>query len=963
VITPRRTRLVRVPDLHAFRRAIANLSFAGGPERLPARIVLVPTRGAARQLRRTMAREPAPSLATRDELYDLLHARLEGPPARLSAYDRDVIMQAAAAQAATKLLRPGLVAEMLRFYDQLRRQARSVARFEELLDEMLGRDAEHDRGAERMLGQTRLLTAAFKGYEARVRASGACDEHGLRERAIAGPFADPIREIIVTQADWIADPAGLFLADFDLLTRLPGLEAIDIVATGGVLESGFHQRIHDWLPGIEEVDGGDFGERVATARPTIFVPERTADSDRLVFVYRDREEELSAIARRLKAEGAGPSALDRTAVVFKHPLPYLYLAREVFGAARIPYHAAAAMPLAAEPFAGALDAVLELVESGFTRPTIVALLRSPHFAFRHAGRPIDRDDISALDRGLSDSRYLGGIERLTDIEGGGATPIARAAAAALAPLLTAAPASAQLRCLTDFLDAHEVPLDAESSPASAAEGQRLRRSRAAVRASLAALAAAHAAYDDRPITIAEMAASIRRWIEEHTFEPEQDGTGVQFVDDQAARYGVFDDVNVVGLIDGEWPDRPRRNIFYPSSLLASLGWPTETDRRGAAEARFLDLLGSSAGRVRVSTVSLDDDALVEPSLFVDDIPRARLAITAVEEVSGADEECVDAMSEEWSRLRASRSSSDDPAFHGFVGKRGRESFSLNAVEKDSRPLFPSISALETYVGCPFRFFAQYVLKLEEEPDDDEVMDPRAQGQFLHEVFEAFFERWQQDGHEAITPETIDAARALFRDVVEDSLTRLPESEGALERTRLLGSPAAAGLGEAVFRMEAERPVPVVERLLEHSLKGDFTFRTADGGTRTLPIRGRVDRIDLLGDGTFRLIDYKLGWPPDRTRALQLPIYGLSAEQSLAGYRSRHWSLGEAVYIAFKGPKRVVPLFKDADRAKVLEDAQARLLAAVDAIADGRFPPTPDDVFRCETCAYSAVCRKEYVGDV
>ena len=69
-------------------------------------------------------------------------------------------------------LRPGFIAEMLRFYDQLRRQARNVARFEELLDEALLRDAEHDRGAERMLAQTRFLAATFRGYERRVEASG-----------------------------------------------------------------------------------------------------------------------------------------------------------------------------------------------------------------------------------------------------------------------------------------------------------------------------------------------------------------------------------------------------------------------------------------------------------------------------------------------------------------------------------------------------------------------------------------------------------------------------------------------------------------------------------------------------------------------------------------------------------------------------------------------------------------------
>jgi len=104
-------------------------------------------------------------------------------------------------------------------------------------------------------------------------------------------------------------------------------------------------------------------------------------------------------------------------------------------------------------------------------------------------------------------------------------------------------------------------------------------------------------------------------------------------------------------------------------------------------------------------------------------------------------------------------------------------------------------------------------------------------------------------------------------VVDRALVKVPEGEAALERTRLLGSPAAAGLGEAVFRMEAERPVPVVARLLEHKLDGPVTLQT-ESGPRTIQLRGKADRLDLLSDGTFRLIDYKLGWPPDRVRALQ-----------------------------------------------------------------------------------------------
>ncbi len=97
------------------------------------------------------------------------------------------------------------------------------------------------------------------------------------------------------------------------------------------------------------------------------------------------------------------------------------------------------------------------------------------------------------------------------------------------------------------------------------------------------------------------------------------------------------------------------------------------------------------------------------------------------------------------------------------------------------------------------------------------------------------------------------------------------------------------------------------------------------------------------------------------RALQLPLYALFAEQRLQNHRGRRYVLGEAAYLAFKGPKRVVPLFTSpAQRADVMSKAQERLSAALDAIGRGEFPPTPDDVYRCESCSFAAVCRKDYV---
>ena len=119
---------------------------------------------------------------TRDELYDRLHGRLADPPRRLSPLERDVMAQAAARAAAAGVdglsfqLRPGLVAEMLRFYDQLRRQSQQVKRFEELIEEALGAD-DVDRATRRMRIQTRFLAGAFQDHSRRVRESGARRAH------------------------------------------------------------------------------------------------------------------------------------------------------------------------------------------------------------------------------------------------------------------------------------------------------------------------------------------------------------------------------------------------------------------------------------------------------------------------------------------------------------------------------------------------------------------------------------------------------------------------------------------------------------------------------------------------------------------------------------------------------------------------------------------------------------------
>jgi len=975
VITPRRTRLVRVPDLRAFRKTIVHLCLRSLPDDTRSVAAVVPTRAAGAQLAlaaglETLTRSRRPLLVTREQLYDQLHARLMDAPRRLGDPEREALAQAAAAEAAVVVpglsfrLRPGLVVEMLAFYDQLRRQSQKINRFEELMDETLGGDGSAaDRGAIRMVRQVRFLAETFRLYEGRVAASGGCDEHLLRERLIRGTLTPALRGVVLTVADWIGDPAGFFVSDFDLLARMPGLEAIDVVATERTLRSGFHERLHRWLPGVEEVDG-----EAVTGSDSLVTPVIDAQgsvSGQLWLTCRDREEELVAAARRAVLRQRAGRGLSTMAVVYKQPLPYLYLAPETLGAAGIAYQTLDGLPLAAQPAASVVDLALDFVESDFSRTSSVLLLRSPHLRFAHDGCEVTKASIGAFDRHLSQKRYLGDVARLEEVAAGTvpdvavpALQVALAAARELAPIRDPAPASHQIRRFAAFLSANTRDV-VDGDPLSPTEC----RVRETVFSILEQLAAGHAVHHDPLWGVGELAAAVRRWVASDTFASHAAGDGVQLLDDRAAPYGEFEEVVVVGLVEHEWPERPRRHVFFSPRLLKPFGWPSEAERRSAAEARFLDLLALPSVRVSLSTFTLDNEAIVMRTALLDEVARAGLLLMPMEErtdeplflheriaheypdVRGAPER-----TREWVDIRSRRPPIGHMAFHGLVGRI-------------PEPEAWSVSALETYLGCPFRFFSQHVLRLEEEPEDEAVMDPRRQGAFVHGVFERFFEQWQASGHLAITPENLDVARTMFGVVSEAVLASLPGPEADLERTRLVGSPVAAGLGEAVLRMEAERPMPVVERLLEHRLAGRFVVTTSSEA-RSIALRGKADRIDLLADGTFRLIDYKLGRPPNRARALQLPIYALCAEQQLNGYRGRRWRLREAVYLAFRGPRRVVPLFSNpADRARALAGAQQRLVDALDAIGRGEFCPTPDDVFRCATCSYSKVCRKDYVGDV
>src|SRR6185503_2785705 len=524
------------------------------------------------------------------------------------------------------------------------------------------------------------------------------DEHAMRDRLLATAAAHPWRHVIVAVRDRAGDRYGLFPVDWDLLARIPGLEGLDVVVTDTMLAGSFHERIHEWLPGIEETrfEAAGSGQQAAGSTEKEFSARAIAASCQLPAasfgVARDREDEVTSFARQVRANACGPEPppLDRIAIVVRQRLPYVYLAQEVFRSQGIPCQMFDALPLAAEPYAAAVDLVFSFISANFARVPAVALLRSPHLRFPGAdGEAVRAGEIAALDRALSEAGYLGGLDsldRLVETWRAGSrvskaavagAAVLQAVARELMALRCDATIAAHLDCLLTFLAAHEnVPGSPDQSAEVEALHARQRRARGAVLGVLRSLR------------------------------------------DACAR-------------------------FYSPAIMRDLGWPADADRVEAERAAFADLLRLPAKTLGISTFSLEHDSLVSPSMLLDEIERAG-ARSKIVTCTGDDGMVLSETARAWAERRAAR-----PADSVVGGQTAPHVAGAYAV-----------SALERYQDCPFKFFAADVLELEELPEDEAALSPRARGRFIHEVFQRFFEAWDRRREGQIAPETLDAARTV-----------------------------------------------------------------------------------------------------------------------------------------------------------------------------------------------------------
>ncbi|MBK6315386.1 MAG: PD-(D/E)XK nuclease family protein [Blastocatellia bacterium] len=420
--------------------------------------------------------------------------------------------------------------------------------------------------------------------------------------------------------------------------------------------------------------------------------------------------------------------------------------------------------------------------------------------------------------------------------------------------------------------------------------------------------------------------------------------GVQLLGVTDTRGLAFDTVFVLGLVEGEFPDRARGDWIYPqadrSVYRNQLGLPLEdlSPERSleSEEHAFYQAVCRATRRLYLCRpVTIDDgDTIASP--FLDDVKRAAGGLTKLTVPSGVDGSALTTASTPAELVRsvlrsgaeasgdravvtaltALARSGDTPMLSRDAERRievefrrensGFDVFDGLLARADLRGLVRSAYAerhfsatdFRDYGSCAFRFFARDVLGLE--PRSDAALDLQSldTGNLLHGVLQRFFAKHA----------TTDLTTALRATLVADLETCANEVFGEFERR-------IPPLNERVWQIERrtlglklerflDAEIALQERLSEHRavarrVEVAFGIGRRDGDPssvdeplelrghgRSIRVVGRIDRIDRSKDGSLVAYDYKTGSGPglkdmEEGRDFQLGIYVEAIAQRFA----------------------------------------------------------------------------------
>ncbi len=373
---------------------------------------------------------------------------------------------------------------------------------------------------------------------------------------------------------------------------------------------------------------------------------------------------------------------------------------------------------------------------------------------------------------------------------------------------------------------------------------------------------------------------------------------------------------VGGLVDGEFPKHPYRDLLLPERMRRALGLPTVEDEFANAEFEFRRLLAMPREHVFLSAPSIQADRPLLPSVLLAEWEESP-------EINDPILYCEDELQILTPLNRGGPQK----------GVTFTDSGSLELINAHFGPKHPfKVTRLEVYRNCPYRYYLRAVLGLE--PAEEPTAEPegRLLGTVLHSLLERLFK--EQPDSERIDEKLLDflvtelerrRLNPFLRLWIEDWVKARKDWFRDQELARAEGS----------WRVDPGW----LERDLELSFEKEG-FR----------LRGRVDRVDWRGN-CARVLDYKTGKEQYFKRkiatgeSIQLPLY---SEMIRRLEKAEVDSFGIYSFLDSKLVQITQP--REAMRAAVGFASDA-----VSGIREGLFEARESQT--CRYCEYNEFCQR------
>ncbi|MEN1728025.1 MAG: PD-(D/E)XK nuclease family protein [Pseudomonadota bacterium] len=440
---------------------------------------------------------------------------------------------------------------------------------------------------------------------------------------------------------------------------------------------------------------------------------------------------------------------------------------------------------------------------------------------------------------------------------------------------------------------------------------------------------------ERPISRSEALKRLRDMACDTPFRERNPGAAVEILGVEEALGSRFDGAWLVGMDDQNWPGNSRRDPFIPNWLQEGLPSANAPACLQRAEDQLRALAWIAPERIG-SYSRGSEDVVRQPSRLLVDPPLSVHEQLAV--IEPAPIECLE-------------ETGQGPG--------------LEASEVDG-----GTRVLQDQYDCPFRAFARHRLMASTPVPPRPGLDARTRGTLIHKVLEHFWtDLPDQAALIALTPEQRSDRIAAGIDVSLDDLLQrnlqlMTTAERALEAAclaRTMGRWIELELVREPFRVLAlEQPV-------------DLQFAG-------LKLRGKIDRIDQVGEHGELILDYKTGktassawFPEERLKEVQLPAYVSprpTAPAGLAFARLRPDDLGfdglartdlgvRGIKVVGQDSRSKFKSYEDWDTLR--GDWYRWLDQMADGFETGQAQIDPRDHQVCQRCDLEALCRIHDLG--